>query len=261
MTTPSPAAEGVRARVDAFVRRYELDPSRPTVAQARADLARRTLTPAVGLFAAVVALGLLIVGPLDSLPGEVAVNEELQRERTPVLDRLTAIWSAIGNTEFIIGGCLLVIGLVWWRTRQWWVAVTPGIAVAVQAAVFMLSALVVGRQRPDVELLDEAPPTSGFPSGHAGASVAFYVSLALLARRIRRRWLRSLVTTLCVLVPALVSYARLYRGMHHPTDVAVGVLNGLVCVALGWRYLRRGRATARQTAGPQTRPTRARTSE
>ncbi|KGM15163.1 hypothetical protein N867_11190, partial [Actinotalea fermentans ATCC 43279 = JCM 9966 = DSM 3133] len=177
-------------------------------------------------------------------------------ERTPLLNQLTAIWSAVGNTEVIIAGCLLVIALVWWRTRQWWVAVIPGIAVAVQAAVFMLSALVVGRERPDVELLDEAPPTSGFPSGHAGASVAFYVSLALLARRIRRRWLRYLVTTLCVLVPALVAYARLYRGMHHATDVGVGVLNGLVCVALGWRYLQREPA-----AEPQTLPTRARTNE
>lgn len=111
-------------------------------------------------------------------------------------------------------------------------------------------------------------------------SVAFYLSLTLLARRIRRRWLRYLVTTLCVLVPLLVAYARLYRGMHHPTDVGIG--NGLVCVALGWRYLRRapvpasadtadevaglvGRAADERAAGgptePQTRPTRARTNE
>lgn len=263
MTMPSPAAEGLRARFDAFVHRYELDPRRPTFAQARADLARRALAPAVGLFAAIVALGLLIVGPLDSLPGEAAVNEELQQERTPVLNQLTEIWSAIGNTEFIIGGCVLAIGLFWWRTREWWVAVTPGIAVAVQAAVFMLAALVVGRERPDVEHLDPAPPTSGFPSGHAGASVAFYLSLALLARRIRRPWLRYVATTLCVLVPVLVAYARLYRGMHHPTDVGIGILNGLVCVALGWRYLRREpvRAPADERTGSQTRPTRARTNE
>lgn len=271
MTTPSPAAEGVRARFDTFVHRYELDRTRPTFAEARADLARRALAPAVGLFAAVVVVGLLIVGPLDSLPGEAAVNEELQKERTPILNQLTAIWSGIGNTEFIIGGCVLAIGLFWWRTREWWVAIIPGIAVAVQAAVFMLSALVVGRERPDVEHLDEAPPTSGFPSGHTGASVAFYLSVALLARRIRNRWLRYVVTTLCVAVPVLVAYARLYRGMHHPTDVGVGAVNGLVCVVLGWRYLsRRPAPEAADTPGEvaelvdrpgQTRPTRARTNE
>lgn len=239
VTVPTDGARSVRRRVDAFVHRYDLDRTPPTVCQARNDVLRRAFAPAIGLFALIVALGLIIVGPLDSLPGEATVNETLQDERTPTLNTLTWIWSAIGSTEFIIGGCVLAIGLVWWRTREWWRAITPGIAVAVQAAVFMLSALVVGRGRPEVEQLDVSPPTSGFPSGHTGAATAFYVTLALLARRISNRWLRYLVTLLCVAVPVLVAYARLYRGMHHPSDVVVGALNGLVCVVLGWRYLRR----------------------
>lgn len=239
MTTPTPPSTGLRGRLDAFVHRYDVDRAAPTLAQARRDLARRTLAPAVVLWALIVGLGLLIMGPLESLPGEAVVNEELQKDRTPALNSLTSIWSNIGATEFIIGGCLVAIALVWWRTREWWLAITPGIAVAVQAAVFMLSSLVVGRGRPEVEHLDVSPPTSGFPSGHTGASVAFYLTLVLLTRRVRPRWLRYVLTTLFVVVPLLVAYSRLYRGMHHPSDVVVGAVNGLVCVVLGWRYLRR----------------------
>jgi membrane-associated phospholipid phosphatase len=117
--------------------------------------------------------------------------------------------------------------------------VVPAIAIAVQAAVFMLAALVVGGERPEVEQLDPAPPTSSFPSGHSGASIALYVSLSLMAQRIGHAWLRVSVTVVLLVLPLLVVYARLYRGMHHLSDVIVGVLNGLVCVVLGWYWLRR----------------------
>ena len=118
-----------------------------------------------------------------------------------------------------------------------------------QVTVFLASAALVGRSRPDVPKLDHAPPTSSFPSGHAGASTALYVTLALMAQRIGRTWLRVSLTVVLLLVPLLVVWSRLYRGMHHPTDVAVGVANGLVCAVLGWCWLRP--ASVRNPEEPQ----------
>lgn len=222
-----------------FVSRYEDDTSAPTRQQWRHDLARRVLLPAVVLWLVIVGLGFLITGPLGDLPGEDAVNEALEDGRTPLLDSLTSFWSNIGATLFIITTCSLAIVLLWWRTKQWWFAIVPGIAVAVQAGVFVTSAAVVGRERPDVDQLDTAPPTSSFPSGHVGASTAFYLTLAVLAQRLRPPVLRWTATVVCLVVPALVAYARLYRGMHQLTDVVVGMLNGAVCAWLAWHYLRR----------------------
>jgi undecaprenyl-diphosphatase len=37
----------------------------------------------------------------------------------------------------------------------------------------------------------------------------------------------------------LLGWSRLYLGMHHLSDVAVGVLNGVAAAVLGWNYLRR----------------------
>ncbi|GAA4286061.1 phosphatase PAP2 family protein [Georgenia daeguensis] len=228
-----------------FLHRWERDPSRPTVRAALSDLGRRALLPVVPLWAMIVGTGFLIVGPLHSLPEEGAVNEALVSERTPVLDAVTSVLSNIGATLFIISACLVAIGVLWWRTGQWWLAIVPGIAVALQALVFITSSALVGRERPDVEPLDIAPPTSSYPSGHTGASTAFYLTMAMLAQRIRRPALRRTATIACVLVPLLVATARLYRGMHSPTDVVVGFLNGIACALIAWHYLRRDRRSQR----------------
>lgn len=234
-----------------FAQRYAEDTSAPTRSDARRDVVRRTLLPAAALWAAVVGVGLTITGPLDALPEEVEVNEALAADRTPVLDALTRVWSNIGGTHFLIIACLVVMGLIWWRTRQWWFAVVPGLALSVQSAVFVAASSLVGRERPDVEHLDHAPPTSSFPSGHTGASTAFYLTLALLAQRIRNPVLRHGATFLCFVVPALVAWSRLYRGMHHLSDVVVGVLNGIACCWLAWRYLRRDDRRAGQPEQPE----------
>lgn len=240
-----------------IVTRYERDTSAPRLASAARDLVVRVVAPAIVLWAVIVGVGLLIVDVFDALPSENDVNASLQQGRTAAWDAVTRVWSMIGNTEVIIATCVLVVVVLWWRTRQWWLAVVPAIAIWVQASVFVLATAVVGRDRPDVEHLDPAPPTSSYPSGHVGASTALYLTFALLAQRIRRPWLRWVVTAVCLLVPLLVGYARLYRGMHHVTDVLVGYLNGIVCAGLAWGYLRRdGGPTA--TSDEAERPTQSR---
>lgn len=222
-----------------FLRRYERDGSAPSFAQWRSDLGRRALLPALGLWALIVAVGLVIMHPLEGFPQELAVNLAFEDARTETMNQITSFWSNIGATFFIIAACAVATALIWWRTKEWWFAVVPAIAISVQSAVFVSSAFVVGRSRPDVEHLDESPPTSGFPSGHTGASTAFYLAMAMMAYRISNPVLRYAAMALCLLVPLLVAYARLYRGMHHLSDVIVGLLNGIACAFLAWRYLRR----------------------
>ena len=104
------------------------------------------------------------------------------------------VWSRIGNTEIIIGVCIIVVALVWWRTKEWWYAVVPALAISAQASVFVAATTITGRDRPEVEHLDPAPPTSSYPSGHMGAATALYLTFAMMAQRIERTWLRRLVT-------------------------------------------------------------------
>ncbi|OJV59588.1 MAG: hypothetical protein BGO38_12280 [Cellulomonas sp. 73-145] len=224
--------------------RYDADRSAPTVREAARDALVRAALPAVLLFGVVLGLGLVLAGPLHGVPSERALSQALADGRTPLMNTLTRYGSLTGSTGVIAVCTLLAVLLLWWATRQWWSAVVPAIAVLLELAVFLSTSLIVGRPRPDVPHLDQAPPTSSYPSGHTGASTALWFSLALLAQRIRSTWVRVLVTVLCALVPFAVAYSRMYRGMHSATDVAAGFLNGAVCAALAYGYLRRdtGRA-------------------
>ncbi len=233
-----------------FLHRYELDSSAPTRKEAWRDFAVRVLLPAVGLWVVVVGIGLLITGPLDNLPGEAG--------------------STAGSSPSAPGAQLGHRGALGHRHHRVHHrrvrAVRRPVLVAHQAVVARRRPpaanrragpgvhdrrLVVGRERPEVEHLDDSPPTSAYPSGHTGASTAFYVTLAAMAQRIGNPVLRGVVTVLCLLVPLCVGTARLYRGMHSLTDVLMGFANGLVCAFLAWNYLRRDTSSA-ATGTPST---------
>ncbi len=222
-----------------FLERYERDQTAPTRPQAFRDAAARVIAPAVALWAVIVGVGFWIMGGLNDLPHEDELIVGLQRTRTETWDTVTKFWSMIGNTEYIIATCAVVCLAVLWRTRQWWYAIVPAIAISIQSTVFVLAAWVVGRTRPEAEKLDPAPPTSSYPSGHVGASTALYLTFAFMAQRIETTWLRRLLTAIFLIIPLLVSYARFYRGMHHLTDILVGLGNGIVCALLAWHWVRR----------------------
>ena len=237
-----------------FVHRYTEDQSRPTVGAALRDMAVRAIAPAVVLWAAIVAGGFVVKGPLGDLPGEDQINRDVRAAVGAQWDGLTHWWSTIGNTEIIIGTCVIAVAILFFRTRQWWLALVPALAISLQATVFVIAANLVNRARPDVERLDPAPPTSSYPSGHTGASFALYLTFALLAQRIVSKPLRWIITAVCVVIPFLVAYARVYRGMHHLLDVVVGMINGTLCALLAWHYLRRTATRSSRLSGGRGAP-------
>ena len=221
--------------------RWRDDQSRPTAKEAGRDLAVRVLLPITLWWLVVLATGWALTdGPLKDLgTSEERINTSLESSRTSLFNTITLVFSWTGATVSVVGLCLVVVALVWWRTRQWWYAVVPLIAISAQALVFFFTTLLIDRERPDVEKLDDSPPTSSFPSGHTGAATGLYFTIALMALRIRQPVLRTVVVTVCLLVPFLVATARLYRGMHHLSDVVVAVVNGLIACLLAWNWLRR----------------------
>ena len=197
--------------------------------------ARVVLSLAV-LYGVLVGLGLLLSKVLDetALPREEdEFSRTLAADRTPTMNDVTWVLSGLGNTGAIITALLVVAAGLRLATKRWRASVFLVLAVSSQALVFLLVTLVIDRERPKVRQLDESPPTSSFPSGHTGASVALFLGSALLvAWYVRRRWVRILGITMLVLVPLLVAYSRLYRGMHHPTDILGSYVNGITCISV-----------------------------
>jgi hypothetical protein len=232
------------------------------------QIVRRVLLPVTVLLGVMVLLGVLVTRVLDRtwpFTVEDAVNRELAGDRTAGWNDVSLVFSTLASTQLIVLVTVLVaVALRLWL-RRWREPLFLCAAVTAQALVFLLTTMAIDRQRPAVEHMDTSPPTSSFPSGHTSASVALYVGIAvLLALRSRRTGTKVAWWTL-LLVPLGVALTRLYRGMHHPSDVLASFLNGGTCVAIMARSVldrgvRWGRAklptASRRADGPATAPAR-----
>lgn len=219
-----------------FFHRYD-DREAPRVVQAARDLLIRTFAPAAVWFFVLWGLGWMIMVPLHGLPAELAVNRAFVAWRAPTIDAAAKWWSWLGSTNPTIVAGLLGVAITWIALRRWWVAIIPAIALLVESFIHFWVSIFVDRPRPDVPRIDGNQPTGSFPSGHSAASVALYFTFALLAQFIPITWLRRALTVVFLLVPVFVVWSRLHTGMHHLSDVVVGVLHGLVCLVLAWGYL------------------------
>ena len=112
-------------------------------------------------------------------------------------------------------------------------------ALLAEVTIFVGATIVVPRDRPDVNQLDVSPPTSSFPSGHTAAATALMFSLAIIVGwTVRSTLVRAIAWIVAILTGPIVGISRVYRGMHHPLDVIVGLGLGVACVALAFVAVR-----------------------
>jgi undecaprenyl-diphosphatase len=116
--------------------------------------------------------------------------------------------------------------------RQWRLAGFLLFALAVESASYRLTTLLIHRQRPAVHRLEQLPVNASYPSGHTAASIAVYCGLALLlTSQLTNRSARIAVWAVALLVPVFVALSRMYRGMHHPLDIAGGAVVGIAALS------------------------------
>jgi undecaprenyl-diphosphatase len=175
-------------------------------------------------------LGLLLVdvlSPSALTRWEDGINQGAVERRTPDLDLASSIGSRLADTITCI--VLLVVMMLVLRRwlGRWRESLTLAAAIVGELLVFLVVTFVVQRDRPDVPRLDAAPPTSSFPSGHTAAAVAIYGCLAIVIwRNLSNRPAALVLAAVCWTVPLVVGVSRVYRGMHHPSDVLVGAIGG-----------------------------------
>jgi undecaprenyl-diphosphatase len=187
--------------------------------------------------AVIAGLGMLLTHVLldGGLGGwDERVNDWFVTQRTSTLNGVTAVGTTIGSTATVVAVATLAV-LVLAVQRLWREAGLIVTALCVEVLVFLMTTVVVNRPRPTVVRLDPSPPTSSFPSGHTAAAIALWVSLAIVvSMHVKSATVRILVWLLALGLPAFVAVSRLYRGMHHPTDVLASLIlgAGAVTVAL-----------------------------
>lgn len=211
----------------------------PTLRTASRQLAFRVAIPAVALVAVGLFVGFVVVTPLAAWTGEDRLAVWLQARRTPSLDWLAIVASQIGGVRGNAVICVLAVAVLWLATRQWWIAAMPALALTLHIWIHITTSTLVGRPRPDVEQLDIGQPTASFPSGHMGATTAqLLVVTLIICHRVKNRAVRILVVGLTCGYLVVLAWSRIYLGMHHPSDVAWGAVNGIACGLMAWHYLR-----------------------
>ena len=208
--------------------------------------------------AAMLAMGLILtkvlvdhgVGSFDSW-----ITDWLVARRTPLLNDITKYCTYLANTEPVVALAAVITGVLLLR-RRWREAIFLASSLVIELLVFLSVNYVVARPRPDVERLNATPGTSSLPVGPRRRLLRAVGRLAIIVAVVTT----NVVARVLALVPVatlvwMVPFARVYRGMHHTTDVLAGVALGVAALAVGCS---RGPDVdgGDRARGPPPRPTR-----
>lgn len=148
--------------------------------------------------------------------------------RNPILNPVMTAITTLGNAG-ILWIVLTALLLIPQKTRK--VGVMS--LCALLASLLMNNILIknlVARVRPynaldGLVILVRKPSEFSFPSGHAASSFA---SACVMFRKLPKKYgIPALV------MAALISFSRLYVGVHYPSDVLAGIVSGIGCSCIG----------------------------
>ena len=201
------------------------------------------------LVTAMVVFGLVLIHVVLPIAGLAEADEDISRwladHRSPGQEHLSWIGSTMAGglvIPLVIALCLFAF-LV---TRRWLLAAFVLFVIALESGTYRATSLIVPRERPDVDRLESLPADTSYPSGHTAAAIALYGGLLLLlASRINNLALRTTALLVGIAIPVFVGWSRMYRAVHHVSDVGAGVLMGLGALAILVFVARASRAAAK----------------
>jgi undecaprenyl-diphosphatase len=178
--------------------------------------------------------GFLVTHVVEHVWGAGAAGEGfnvwLAGHRTSFLTDVSLVGSMVGGAvvlPIIVGSVALVCAWL----RKWRIAAFAVFVLGVESATYRVTTLVVHSHRPRVARLEDLDVNASYPSGHTAAAIAVYCGLVLLlTSRFTSGLLRASAWTFALAMVTFVALARMYRGMHHPLDVAGGVVVGIAAV-------------------------------
>lgn len=142
--------------------------------------------------------------------------------RTEFLNDLFAFFSNIGSGGIVWIFTALIL-LIFRRTRKAGFVLLLAIGVTALINNFVIK-IIVDRARPfitndAIKTIIAKPKGASFPSGHASSSFA---AAAILLKYLRKKGLFGFA------VAMLISFSRIYFGVHYLSDIIAGAVEGVV---------------------------------
>ncbi|KFG89758.1 Phospholipid phosphatase [Sphingobium herbicidovorans NBRC 16415] len=167
-------------------------------------------------------------GVLDGLNiGAMTVAGEA-RAISPAITSIMLAASRIGDTVGRIAVIIAAVALLLWRGRRsgaQWLALVMAGGTLLNLGLKQLFAA----PRPDLLPHLDIVHSYSFPSGHAAGNMMLFGALAMLAGR----WGSYVLAGLLI---ALIGISRVWLGVHWPSDVLAGWMEGLgwLCLCRYW---------------------------
>lgn len=160
---------------------------------------------------------------------------------TPFLNQVATDITAMGGLLVALT-IAVIVGVVLRLVGQTTLAVLlPGGVIGASLLVPLLK-LAFNRDRP--AMLDSPvfhASGSSYPSGHTTTGTVLMLLLAYVIHRLAggRRGITVAAAVAAAAMIGLIGTSRVYLGVHHPTDVAGGILFGILWAALCTRWASR----------------------
>lgn len=155
-------------------------------------------------------------------------------------DWLTEIMKAITQMGgFYVLPIICIFVLIFARNKKIGLLMTTNLGfIALLNVIFKM---IVQRPRPTDMLITENGYS--FPSGHAMTSTAFYgLIIYLVYKNIKTKKIRNILIALISILILLISFSRIYLGVHYTSDVIAGTIFSiayLICIiSLYKRFLK-----------------------
>ena len=164
------------------------------------------------------------------------VREFMMQHQNPAMRNFMRYVSLLGDWPLHAAAGLVLLGLAWRRGSEEWTRIFLAMLLAMLLAGVADTVIkrTIPRARPSVQtdIRWGGPRFSSkyhsFPSGHVGASTAFFGVLFIARRR---------VGLVCGAIPVLIGFSRMYLGAHYLSDVVCAAVLGIFCALVVAHFL------------------------
>jgi membrane-associated phospholipid phosphatase len=163
----------------------------------------------------------------------------IMTHQNPAMRNFMRYVSLLGDWPAHAAVGLVLLGFAWRRGSDKWTRILLAMLLAMMLAgvVGTVMKRTLPRARPSVHADTRwgGPRFSSkyhsFPSGHVGASTAFFGVLLITRRR---------VGLVCLPIPVLIGFSRMYIGAHYLSDVVCAAVLGFLCALVVAHLMLRG---------------------
>lgn len=169
-----------------------------------------------------------------------SVRDFMVQHQNPAMRSFMRYVSILGDWPLHLALGLLLLAVAWISDSKKWTRIFLAmlIAMAIAGLTGHVIKRTIPRPRPSVhaEMRWGGPHFSSkyhsFPSGHVGASTAFFCTLLLASRRIGLA---------CLPILIVIAFSRMYLGAHYLSDVVCAAVLGILCALIVTRMFLRER--------------------